>query len=384
MMTRLPGEVLREVLRRLPKTEFDGTLIQGRYERKPGEPNPLISLAMTSRALRLLVYRDDEAWADLSRYRCGYVACPLQEVLQHAMPEVQVHWTLRWVLPYLAAGGRAAYARPTIKPVAGTEELSGGSWAGALDPPLTRIDCERLTRVRNSLCHLLAALETDITDVPEHLDVVVVPSNERMLNPGWGAMDSVERKCGSQLIDWVRALPDRDGQAPGVKICPGEVVTSAAFGNSLQATWLVHAVGIPWHLSAPMEEREAAVREQVDLFGRIFRAAAVVGASSIAIPAALAGDRFPPAIMAAIAAACAVREMLASGGCLKVALTGHSSGPVKYQTALFEIARQQAARCLVCCEERYRTALDNRVHTIPAMQGMHRAVSSLAGMILDT
>lgn len=299
------------------------------------EPLALVSLARTSRALRLLVYRADRVWADLSRYRYGYTASPLREVVQHAMPEVQIHWTLRWVLPHLAAGGRAAYARPTIKPAADTEELSGGSWAGALAPPSARIDCARLTRVSHSLSRLLAALETDVMEIPEPLDVLVVPTNERMVSPGWGVVESVERHCGGRLAEWVWShAPDRQGAAQGVKLRAGEVLVSPAFGHALQRfAWLVHAVGTPWARFAAADERMVAITEQVALFGNIFRAAAAAGARSIAIPAELAGEHFPPAIMAAIAAAISVREIVASGGCLRVALTGYSSGPEKYHTA---------------------------------------------------
>ena len=79
---------------------------------------------------------------------------------------------------------------------------------------------------------------------------------------------------------------------------------------------------------------------QVTLFGRIFGAAASVGATSIAIPAVSAGKRaFPAPVMAAIAAAFAVREMLASGGSLRVLLVGYGA---EDHAALFELARQQA------------------------------------------
>ena len=383
-LTTLPEDLLREVLRRLPRLEVGGRPIEMTRDgqvraHESCKQWTLLSLASTSRAMRLVVARADEVWADVSRFRFGYAASSLREVVGHAVPEKQIHWTLRWILPHLAAHGRAAYARPTIKPAPDAEELSGGSWAGSLDPPRQRIDFMRLTRVSGLLLRLLAALETDVTEIPEHVDALIVPTNERMHSPGWGVADSVERKCGQPFTDWMHAALDRAGEPPGIKLRPGEVRTSPAFGDALQFNWLVHAVGIPWARFAKPEQRMQAIMEMVELFGRIFGAAAAAGANSIAIPAELAGD-FPPAIMAAIAAAHAVREMLASGGTLRVALTGFSTGPEKFHTSLFEIARQEASRCLTCCDARHAAALDHRVQSIAGMAGMHQAMSAVAGL----
>ena len=205
MLDRLPEDLLHEVLRRLPRTEAR-------------VPAALFSLVLTSRALRHRVHRADEVWADLSRFRFGFAAAPVRETVRHALPEAQIHWTLRWVLPHLAAGARAAYARPTIRPIDAADELSGGSWVGALAPPAALVDFVRLSRVSASLSRLVVALETDVTDIPEPVDALAVPSNERLISPGWGVLDRVERTCGPRLAEWARAAPDRAGEAPGVGV----------------------------------------------------------------------------------------------------------------------------------------------------------------------
>ena len=124
---------------------------------------------------------------------------------------------------------------------------------------------------------------------------------------------------------------------PSPKMEAGHVRTSPAFGK-INAGWLCHAVGVGF--SALDETRiQSAFAMQLSLCLQIFRAAAEVGARSVAVPAVSGGKRgFPARAVAAIAAGVAACEVLASGGpSLDVYLVGFGA---ENHAAIFASAKQ--------------------------------------------
>ena len=227
----------------------------------------------------------------------------------------------------------AAFARPTVGP--GGEQLTVESGGYA--------NFARLERASRSLTSHLHVRECDVANLGFAVDVIVVPSNEHMQDPGWGAIHALYAKGGEDLHGWVgQELAWR--RTTGRQLVSGDVVVGPAFGD-IDAKWLCHAVGIPWHGmvankyhattdgtragpdaapdSAWQKSREEAAAAQVKMIAGVFRAAASVGATSIALPAISAGKRgFPGGLAASISCAAAAVEVLASGCTLDVYLVG--------------------------------------------------------------
>ena len=150
------------------------------------------------------------------------------------------------------------------------------------------------------------AIDHDLSSLPFHVDMLVVPSNEWLEDPGFGALHAVTQRAGPGLQRWLTDNLPRlsheltNDQPP---LCSGEALVSPAFG--LDADWLCHGVGINWHRAGAK-----AICAQVRLIQRTFLHAAQVGATSIAIPAISTGARcFPTELAALITLAVARAEV---------------------------------------------------------------------------
>ena len=66
------------------------------------------------------------------------------------------------------------------------------------------------------------------------------------------------------------------------------------------------------------------------------------------------------------------------GGTLRVALVRYGE---ENHAALFELARQQALRYLVCVDGRHASSINHEVKSIVAMAPLHRVAQALAGMV---
>ena len=252
---------------------------------------------------------------------------------------------------------RAAYSRPTVGPLAEAPTSRGG---------LANFAC--LASSSSALGACLHVSECDISDLPNKVGMICLPSNEMLVSPGWGALHDVYMKAGPELATWLQhqeadALR-RNGAGPGGRprfiLESGDAVSSPAFGN-INADYLCHAVGISFYnassfqqscASADAETRSHAESElhsaavkQVHLIRRCFALAAEAGVSSVAIPAISAGKRgFPPLLAAAITLSIAAHEVLASRGTLEVHVVAY--GDENHLDA-FECARQAAITRLV-------------------------------------
>jgi hypothetical protein len=147
--------------------------------------------------------------------------------------------SLAWALAQCRSHERAAYSRPTVGALAEAPSLGGGAsgfWA--------------LERGQRQLSERLHVIECDIAQLPMHVDMLVVPSNEWLRNPGWGAMDALYRLGGAELAEWVYAQQGtahaHGGPPSSAVLSSGQVRTSLAYG-AINASYLCHAVGISFY-----------------------------------------------------------------------------------------------------------------------------------------
>ena len=256
----------------------------------------------------------------------------------------------------------AGYSRPTIGTLAEHPKLYGGSSNFA-----------RLTRVRQTLLSKLRVVSADITALP-FADMIVIPSNEYMEDPGFGVIHAVYALGGDELAQWVRARRQKASVAAGLEaqenfeaLEAAGTVTGPAYGR-INARWLCHACGISFYdpvafqrvmQSTPIagmiemqseashaaEALRVAARKQLLLLRRIFQDAARVNATSVAIPAVSAGKRgFPALLAAAITCGVAANEIMASGGQLEVTVAIYGD---EQHRDVFDCARLEVAQKLV-------------------------------------
>ena len=153
LLTQLPEDCLHELIARVAVATGSGH----------AAVDALLDLKAVSRGLRALVLAADAVWASVSHALYGYMSASLSQVCMFESDEKQIVYTLEWIQPILARGARAAYACPTVlRPGtpgdAAMDLLSGGSWAGALEPPTGLADFRRLTTVSSSISRLVLAL----------------------------------------------------------------------------------------------------------------------------------------------------------------------------------------------------------------------------------
>jgi len=246
---------------------------------------------------------------------------------------------------------RAAYSRPTTGVLAERPSLVGG-WTN-----FAALEC-----MRSKLLARVHVLECDVSKLPCHVDMIVVPSNEYLHNPGWGAINQLYRLGGQPLKTWLeeveRSHMHRAGR--GALLPAGSTLVSPAFG-AIKAKHLCHATGISFlpaesymHMlqSEQAENARALLLEgmakQLGLVRRIFADAASCGATSIAIPAVSAGKRgFPPLLAAAITLSVAANEVLSCGhGTPQLDVYVVAYGDENHLDA-FECAKAEAVRKLV-------------------------------------
>ena len=259
---------------------------------------------------------------------------------------------------------RAAFSRPTVGPrLAERPQAVGG-----------RANYASLERSRARLLSRLHVIECDISKLPSRVGMLVVPSNEMLADPGFGAMHAIYEQGGAALRSWVHtyrqarasALRAESAEAAGgdgTPLAPGDAVASPAFG-SIQAEWLCHAVGISFYdpnqfqrvvlstepssadqTAHAAEELRRVADAQLGLIRNIFREAARAGVTSLAMPAVSSGKRkFPPLLNASIALSVAATEILASGGELDVYFV--SWGDENHHDS-FACAREAVSRALV-------------------------------------
>ena len=254
-----------------------------------------------------------------------------------------------WVNAVLTTS-TAAYSRPTIGAVAEKLPLTGG---------LSNL--KKLATQRTALSRQLRVIECDISKLPVKVDFLVIPSNEGMRSPGWGAMEAIYKQGGTDLLDWLSERDEFTNSSGNhmARLRPGDVMTSPAFGT-INASWVGHACGNSFYDAhtfqqyAQMGEEGAklmssklleAVHKQLLLIRRIFKQAAQKGAKTIAIPAVSAGKRgFPSLLASAVTLAHAATEVRASGGDLTVFIVAY--GDENHLDA-FECAKYHALRKLV-------------------------------------
>jgi len=178
------------------------------------------------------------------------------------------------------------------------------------------------------------------------VDMLAIPSNEWMENPGFGALFAVYRACGPELDSYIRANCNARME-DGTRLRSGDVFVTPTFGALREkARWLAHAVGINWHSIVPMvggrgmDAQSAKARAQSALLRRIFVEAQERGAKSVALAGISVGARrFPPPIMALLTIRAAKRAILeadAQGKSLHVYCVSY--GPVSTRS-FFESAR---------------------------------------------
>ena len=157
--------------------------------------------------------------------------------------------SIAWCVGQLRAStsDRAAFSRPTVGPrLAERPQAVGG-----------RANYASLERSRARLLSRLHVIECDISKLPSRVGMLVVPSNEMLADPGFGAMHAIYEQGGAALRSWVHtyrqarasALRAESAEAAGgdgTPLAPGDAVASPAFG-SIQAEWLCHAVGISFY-----------------------------------------------------------------------------------------------------------------------------------------
>ncbi len=274
--------------------------------------------------------------------------------------------------------GRPAYERPTV-----------GGWPR---PALGRgrIDLTELSALSRAVRSRIHIVEADLASLPYHVDLLAVPANEWLADPGFGALSSVCRAGGEALSSElsrartklrggvlddppVSLLGDEwsheGGPEHDVVAGPGSVVLVGAAG--LAARNLALAIGVqagdlvecgeqlregwlsdlPPLVSHPPSRRvgwllEQKVNAQVRLTRRIFHLAALHGAASVGIPGISTGARrFPKAAAAEIAAFVAVDEVVASGLTLDVHLVSNDDrSDAGYMRDDFERAVEVALR----------------------------------------
>mmetsp|Transcript_18992 Transcript_18992/g.48971 ORF Transcript_18992/g.48971 Transcript_18992/m.48971 type:complete len:342 (+) Transcript_18992:68-1093(+) len=167
-----------------------------------------------------------------------------------------------------------------------------------------------LHTTRAALRAHLHVIESDISRLPFAVDMIAVPSNEWLENPGFGALQAVYRAAGPALAAYIRKELRHDRS--GVSILEaGQVAVTPAFG-SIRAKWLIHCVGVNWFGAYQNDAlRNQKLREQANLIDRILSEASARGARSVAIPAISTGARrFPPQMCALIIMIAAKRALL--------------------------------------------------------------------------
>ena len=286
--------------------------------------------------------------------------------------------SVAWCIGKVRREGRCAFSRPTVGPLSEAPALGGGlpTFVG-------------LEGARTLLLNKLRVREEDISLLPDVVDMIVVPSNQWLMNPGFGVIDAIYAQAGAELETWLEHKRNAHRSAGERELLSeGGTLVSPAFGR-VNASFLCHACGVqfyeaslfqtsvqqaqlyeqiarsaidtsmPGSLPAPEASQpdvdaepdgpegllSRAAGEQLALLRRIFSDAAACGATSIAIPSVSAGKRcFPPMLAAAITCAVAASEVLASGGSLSVHLV--IWGDERHKAA-FAWAREEAARKLV-------------------------------------
>ena len=259
--------------------------------------------------------------------------------------------SVAWCTTQCRNGSRAAYSRPTIGQLAETPCSNGGL-----------ANLAALARASGALRRRISVMECDIARLPRHVDMLVIPSNEWLHNPGWGVIDALYDQGGVELAAWVNARTRAQGEAiaTGPVLASGQAITSPAYG-AIRAKYLCHSCGVGFfdpvqfqHVAQALDEGERASDElhraahmQLALLRTIFAEAARCGCRSIAIPAVSAGKRrFPALLASAITMGVAAREVLASGLDLEVLVVAFGD---ENWLDCFECAKDHAVRQLVGC-----------------------------------
>ena len=193
--------------------------------------------------------------------------------LSGLLPEAEL-CNFRWcVRQYRRRPCRAAFSRPTIGRLQEDPRCDGG-YAN-----FARLEC-----AHQSLMRRLHVLERDIADLGFHVDVIVVPSNEALQDPGWGAIHALYAKGGPGLQAWVKGASQFPLESGAALLGPA--------GGDIDARWLFHAVGISWtgchyHSMGGQDDGASetsrwrqvrgAMADQLGLLATIFREAAKVG-----------------------------------------------------------------------------------------------------------
>nr|WP_231500252.1 O-acetyl-ADP-ribose deacetylase [Saccharothrix sp. NRRL B-16314] len=138
---------------------------------------------------------------------------------------------------------------------------------------------------------LVARIELVLGDITEqHVDVVVNAANSSLLGGG-GVDGAIHRKGGPDILAECRKL--RAGHY-GRGLRTGQAVATTA--GRLPAKWVVHTVGPVW---SPTEDHSGLL---ADCYRNSLRAAADLGARTIAFPAISTGVyRWPIASAARVA-----------------------------------------------------------------------------------
>lgn len=147
----------------------------------------------------------------------------------------------------------------------------------------------------------ITLVEGDITE--QRVDAVVNAANSSLLGGG-GVDGAIHRRGGPQILEECRRLRASHW---GKGLPTGRAVATAA--GRLPARWVVHTVG-PVYLAEEYEERAGLL---ASCYRESLRAAAGLGARTVAFPAVSAGIfGWPPADAARIALA-TVAEVLGGG-----------------------------------------------------------------------
>ena len=340
----------------------------------------LVSLSATCHAYHCLAQSATRAWDALVRRRfCFYArqkldvrlgfpfvspaasAAELSEVemMQHPCSGVVDAGNARdlcglsvaWCATQCCDRGRAAYSRPTIGQLAEAPSEDGGF-----------ANFVALERASSKLRQRISVMECDIARLPRKVDMLVIPSNEWLRNPGWGVMDAIYNQGGEELTAWVdaRTRAHHEAATHGPLLETGCAITSPAYGT-VRAKHLCHCCGVSFYdacqfqrvvLSGDDEQAKAAseglhqaAQAQFGLLRAIFAEAARYGCRSIAIPAVSAGKRqFPALLAAAITMRIAAVEVLASGLDLEVIVVAFGE---ENWLDCFECAKDHAVRRLV-------------------------------------
>ena len=248
----------------------------------------LTTLATSCRPLGDAVSSAADVWDGLTsrEFVVDHGRADVAEALDagHAFHDAGLMERLTLALESASEGRRAAYCRPTVE-----TPTSHGLAA-----------YKKYRAQRDAIDERIVCLDHDISDLPFHVDMLVVPSNEWLEDPGSGAMHAINKRAGPELSRWLRARspPDHESGSPPVQ--SGEAIVSPSFG-SINAKWLCHGVGINWRPHVQRAVSQVILPSRLHSHEPHARASRVHRAACVAYPlttrpsaAATAGGPDPP------------------------------------------------------------------------------------------